>query len=100
MPKKEQLKQYKTIYNSSYGIKKRNEFSNINSRYNNNNNSNYNKNYREYINISFTDNISFNNSNTLKRISSFSDNNRFKSGLQKLKINKPLLGKSNNDSMH
>ena len=99
LPKKEQLKQYKTSYNDSYGIKKRNDFSYINSRYKNNN-SNFNKNYGDNINTSFTDNISFNNSNTLKRISSFSDNNRFKSGLQKLKINKPLQGKSNNDSMN
>ena len=99
LPKKEQLKQYKTSYNDSYGIKKINDFSYINSRYKNNN-SNFNKNYGDNINTSFTDNISFNNSKTLKRSSSFSDNNRFKSGLQKLKINKPLQGKSNNDSMN
>ena len=99
LPKKQQLNQYKTTYNESYRNKKLNDFSNLNSRYKNNN-TNYNNNYGEYINTSFTDNISFNNSKTLKRSSSFSNNNRFKSGLQKLKINKPLQGQSNNDSMN
>lgn len=60
-----------------------------------NNNTNYNN-----TNTSFTENISFNASKNLKRSSSFSNNNRFKSGLQKLKINKPLQGQSNNDSMN
>ena len=101
LPKKQQIKQYKTSYNESYGIKKKKDFNNINSRYKNyNTNTNYNKNYGDYNNTSFTDNISFNNSKTLKRSSSFSNNNRFKSGLQKLKINKPLQGQSNNDSMN
>ena len=97
LPKKQQLKQYRTSYNESYGIKKKNDFSDINSKYKN---YNRNKNYGEYNNTSFTDNISFNNSKTLKRSSSFSNNNRFKSGLQKLKLNKPLQGQSNNDSMN
>ena len=96
LPKKQQLKQYKTSYNESYGIKKKNDYSDVNSKYKN---YNRNKNYVEY-NTSFTDNISFNNSKTLKRSSSFSNNNRFKSGLQKLKINKPLQGQSNNNSMN
>ena len=108
LPKKQQLKQYKTSYKESYGIKKNNNnnYNNINSRYKNNNNNNtntytnINTNYGEYNNTSFTDNISFNNSKTLKRSSSFSNNNRFKSGLQKLKINKPLQGQSNNNSLN
>jgi len=106
LPKKQQLKQYKTSYKESYGIKKNNNnnYNNINSRYKNNNNTNtytnINTNYGEYNNTSFTDNISFNNSKTLKRSSSFSNNNRFKSGLQKLKINKPLQGQSNNNSLN
>ena len=97
MPKKQQLKQYKTSYNESYGPKKKNNYYNTNSRYKNtmNNNTNYNN-----TNTSFTENISFNASKNLKRSSSFSNNNRFKSGLQKLKINKPLQGQSNNDSMN
>ena len=97
LPKKQQLKQYKTSYNESYGIKKKNDYNDINSKYKN---YNRNKNYGEYNNTSFTDNISLNNSKTLKRSSSFSNNNRFKSGLQKLKLNKPLQGQSNNDSMN
>ena len=107
LPKKQQLKQYKTSYKESYGIKKNNNnnYNNINSGYKNNNNNtntytNINTNYGEYNNTSFTDNISFNNSKTLKRSSSFSNNNRFKSGLQKLKINKPLQGQSNNNSLN
>ena len=96
LPKKQQLKQYKTSYNESYGIKKKNDYNDVNSKYKN---YNRNKNYVEY-NTSFTDNISFNNSKTLKRSSSSNDNNRFKSGLQKLKINKPLQGQSNNNSMN
>ena len=107
LPKKQQLKHYKTSYKESYGIKKNNNnnYNNINSRYKNNNNNtntytNINTNYGEYNNTSFTDNISFNNSKTLKRSSSFSNNNRFKSGLQKLKINKPLQGQSNNNSLN
>ena len=100
LPKKQQLKQYKTSYNESYGVKKKNSFNNANSRYKNNITNNNNK-YVDYNNTtSFTENISFNNSKTLKRSSSFSNNNRFKSGLQKLKINKPLQGQSNNDSMN
>ncbi len=99
LPKKQQLKQYKTSYNESYGVKKKNNFNNTNSRYKNYNTNN-NTNYVEYNNTSFTDNISFNNSKTLKRSSSFSNNTRFKSGLQKLKLNKPLQGQSNNDSMN
>ena len=95
LPKKQQMKQYKTSYNESYGIKKKNDFNNINSRYKNNTNNN--KNYDYYNNTSFTDNISFNNSKSLKRSSSFSNNNRFKSGLQKLKMTKPLNNKMNND---
>ena len=95
LPKKQQLKQYKTSYNESYGIMKKNSFNNVNSRYKNNipKNTNYN-------NTSFTENISFNASKNLKRSSSFSNNTRFKSGLQKLKINKPLQGQSNNDSLN
>ena len=107
LPKKQQIKQYKTSYNESYGVKKNNNFYNTNSRYKtnhnftNNNNNNNNANYGDYVNTtSFTENISFNNSKVLKRSSSFSNNNRFKSGLQKLKINKPLQGQSNNDSMN
>ncbi len=102
LPKKQQLKQYKTSYNESYGVKKRNNFYNTNSRYKTNTNyNNNNTNYGDYVNTtSFTENISFNNSKVLKRSSSFSNNNRFKSGLQKLKINKPLQGQSNNDSMN
>ena len=99
LPKKQQLKQYKTSYNESYGVKKKNNFNNTNSRYKNYN-TNSNTNYVEYNNTSFTDNISFNNSKTLKRSSSFSNNTRFKSGLQKLKLTKPLQGQSNNDSIN
>ena len=100
LPKKQQLKQYKTSYNESYGIMKKNSFNNVNSRYKNNipKNTNYNNNI--YNNTSFTENISFNASKNLKRSSSFSNNTRFKSGLQKLKINKPLQGQSNNDSLN
>ena len=104
LPKKQQLKQYQTSYKESYGIKKNNNnYNNINSRYKNyntNTRTHINTNYGDYNNTSFTDNISFNNSKTLKRSSSFSNNNRFKSGLQKLKLNKPLQGQSNNDSMN
>ena len=104
LPKKQQLKQYQTSYKESYGIKKNNNnYNNINSRYKNyntNTRSHINTNNGEYNNTSFTDNISFINSKTLKRSSSFSNNNRFKSGLQKLKLNKPLQGQSNNDSMN
>ena len=39
-------------------------------------------------------------SKTLKRSSSFSNNTRFKSGLQKLKMNKPLNKMNNDDSMN
>ena len=93
LPKKQQLKQYKTSYNESYGNKKRNinNYSNVNSKY---------KNYNDYNNTSFTEGISFNNSKTLKRSSSFSNNTRFKSGLQKLKMNKPLNKINNDDSMN
>ena len=93
LPKKQQLKQYKTSYNESYGNKKRNinNYSNVNSKY---------KNYNDYNNTSFTEGISFNNSKTLKRSSSFSNNTRFKSGLQKLKMNKPLNKMNNDDSMN
>ena len=91
MPKNQQIKQYKTSYNESYGNKKKNNinnYSNINSKY---------KNYNDYYNnTSFTEGISFNASKTLKRSSSFSNNTRFKSGLQKLKMTK-LLNKNNND---
>ena len=104
LPKKQQLKQYQTSYKESYGIKKNNNnYNNINSRYKNyntNTRSHINTNNGEYNNTSFTDNISFINSKTLKSSSSFSNNNRFKSGLQKLKLNKPLQGQSNNDSMN
>ena len=100
LPKKQQQKQYKTSYNESYGVKKKNSFYNTNSKYRNNITNNNTK-YGDYNNTtSFTENISFNNSKALKRSSSFSNNNRFKSGLQKLKINKPLQGQSNNDSMN
>ena len=94
LSKKQQLKQYKTSYNESYGNKKNsyNNYSNINSRFKNNKN-----NYNDYNNTSFTEGISFNASKTLKRSSSFSNNNRFKSGLQKLKMTKPLNNKMNND---
>jgi len=94
--KKQQLKQYKTSYNDSYGVQKKKNFYDVNSKYKTNVNANTN----DYNNTSFTDNISFNNSKTLKRSSSFSNNNRFKSGLQKLKLNKPLQGQSYNDSMN
>ena len=100
LPKKQQLKQYKTSYNESYGIMKKNSFNNVNSRYKNNINKNKNYNNNNYNNTSFTENISFNASKNLKRSSSFSNNTRFKSGLQKLKINKPLQGQSNTDSMN
>ena len=100
LPKKQQLKQYKTSYNESYGIMKKNSFNNVNSRYKNNIPKNTNYNNNNYNNTSFTENISFNASKNLKRSSSFSNNTRFKSGLQKLKINKPLQGQSNTDSMN
>ena len=100
LPKKQQLKQYKTSYNESYGIMKKNSFNNVNSRYKNNIPKNTNYNNNNYNNTSFTENISFNASKNLKRSSSFSNNTRFKSGLQKLKINKPLQGQSNNDSLN
>ena len=95
MPKKQQIKQYKTSYNESYGNKKKsniNNYSNINSKY---------KNYNDYYNnTSFTEGISFNASKTLKRSSSFSNNTRFKSGLQKLKMTKALNKNNNDDSMN
>ena len=95
MPKKQQIKQYKTSYNESYGNKKKsniNNYSNVNSKY---------KNYNDYYNnTSFTEGISFNASKTLKRSSSFSNNTRFKSGLQKLKMTKPLNKNNNDDSMN
>ena len=95
IPKKQQLKQYKTSYNESYGNKKKNNinnYSNINSKY---------KNYNDYYNnTSFTEGISFNASKTLKRSSSFSNNTRFKSGLQKLKMTKALNKNNNDDSMN
>ena len=95
LPKKQQLKQYKTSYNESYGNKKKNNinnYSNVNSKY---------KNYNDYYNnTSFTEGISFNASKTLKRSSSFSNNTRFKSGLQKLKMTKPLNKMNNDDSMN
>ena len=100
LPKRQQLKQYKTSYNESYGVKKKNSFNNANSRYKNNITNNNNK-YVDYNNTtSFTENISFNNSNNLKRSCSSGNKTRFKSGLQKLKINKPLQGQSNTDSMN
>ena len=95
LPKKQQMKQYKTSYNESFGNKKKNNlnnYQNVNSKYKNNKN-----NYNDYNNTSFTEGISFNASKTLKRSSSFSNNNRFKSGLQKLKMTKPLNNKMNND---
>ena len=93
LPKKQQIKQYKTSYNESYGNKK-----NINKPYNNRGyNNKINNNYNEFNNTSFTEGISFNASKTLKRSSSFSNNNRFKSGLQKLKLNKPLNNRGNNN---
>jgi hypothetical protein len=94
LPKKQQLKQYKTSYNESYGNKKKNNinnYSNVNSKY---------KNYNDYNNTSFTEGISFNASKTLKRSSSFSNNTRFKSGLQKLKMTKPLNKMNNDDPMN
>ena len=94
LPKKQQLKQYKTSYNESYGNKKKNNinnYSNVNSKY---------KNYNDYNNTSFTEGISFNASKTLKRSSSFSNNTRFKSGLQKLKMTKPLNKTNNDDPMN
>ena len=95
LPKKQQLKQYKTSYNESYGNKKKNNinnYSNVNSKY---------KNYNDYYNnTSFTEGISFNASKTLKRSSSFSNNTRFKSGLQKLKMTKALNKNNNDDSMN
>ena len=95
MPKKQQIKQYKTSYNESYGNKKKNNinnYSNVNSKY---------KNYNDYYNnTSFTEGISFNASKTLKRSSSFSNNTRFKSGLQKLKMTKALNKNNNDDSMN
>ena len=98
LPKKQQLKQYKTSYNESYGNKNKNNlnnYSNINSKYKNNK-----TNYNDYNNISFTEGNSFNASKTLKRSSSFSNNTRFKSGLQKLKMNKPLNSINKDDSMN
>ena len=98
LPKKQQLKQYKTSYNESYGNKNKNNlnnYSNINSKYKNNK-----TNYNDYNNISFTEGNSLNASKTLKRSSSFSNNTRFKSGLQKLKMNKPLNSINNDDSMN
>ena len=92
LPKKQQMKQYKTSYNESYGIKKKDDYNDINSKY-----KNYNS-YKNYGYTSFTDKLSFNNSKTLKRNTSFSNNNRFKIGLQKLKLNKPLQGKTNRES--
>ena len=95
IPKKQQIKQYKTSYNESYGNKKKNNinnYSNVNSKY---------KNYNDYYNnTSFTEGISFNASKTLKRSSSFSNNTRFKSGLQKLKMTKALNKNNNDDSMN
>ena len=95
MPKNQQIKQYKTSYNESYGNKKKNNinnYSNVNSKY---------KNYNDYYNnTSFTEGISFNASKTLKRSSSFSNNTRFKSGLQKLKMTKALNKNNNDDSMN
>ena len=94
LPKKQQLKQYKTSYNESYGNKKKNNinnYSNVNSKY---------KNYNDYNNTSFTEGISFNASKTLKRSSSFSNNTRFKSGLQKSKMTKPLNKMNNDDPMN
>ena len=95
LPKKQQLKQYKTSYNESYGNKKKNNinnYSNVSSKY---------KNYNDYYNnTSFTEGISFNASKTLKRSSSFSNNTRFKSGLQKLKMTKPLNKMNNDDWMN
>ena len=95
MPKNQQIKQYKTSYNESYGNKKKNNinnYSNVNSKYKNNND--------YYNNTSFTEGISFNASKTLKRSSSFSNNTRFKSGLQKLKMTKALNKNNNDDSMN
>ena len=92
LSKKQQIKQYKTSYNESYGIKKKDDYNDINSKY-----KNYNS-YKNYGYTSFTDKLSFNNSKTLKRNTSFSNNNRFKIGLQKLKLNKPLQGKTNRES--
>ena len=95
MPKNQQIKQYKTSYNESYGNKKKsniNNYSNVNSKY---------KNYNDYYNnTSFTEGISFNASKTLKRSSSFSNNTRFNCGLQKLKMTKPLNKNNNDDSMN
>ena len=104
LPKNQQLKQYKTSYNESYNIKKNNNY------YNNNSNSTYNnkkKNYGnsnsnfDFGNTSFGSNNQSSISRTMKRSLSSAGGNRFKSGLQKLRINKPLQGKkSNNDSMN
>ena len=63
MPKKQQIKQYKTSYNESYGNKKKsniNNYSNVNSKYINNND--------YYNNTSFTEGISFNASKTLSEV--------------------------------
>ena len=97
LPKTQQLKQYKTSYNESYGNKKNVKGYNYNNnnKYINNKENNYK--YNEYNNTSFTEGISFNASKTLKRSSSSNNNNRFKSGLQKLKLNKPLNNKGNNN---
>ena len=61
LSKKQQIKQYKTSYNESYGNKKNNfdNYSNINSRFKNNKN-----NYNDFNNSSFTEGISFNASKT------------------------------------
>ena len=106
LPKNQQLKQYKTSYNDSYTIKKNNNYYNTsNSSYNN-----YNVNKRNYGNsnsnfdfgnTSFGSNNQNSVSRTMKRSLSSAGGTRFKSGLQKLRITKPLQGKkSNNDSMN
>ncbi len=98
LPKKQQMKQYKTSYNESFGNKKKNnlnDYQNVNSKYKNNKN-----NYNDYNNTSFTEGISFNASKTFKRSISSNSNTRFKSGLQKLKVNKPLNKMNNDDSMN
>ena len=106
LPKNQQLKQYKTSYNESYTMKKNNNYYNTsNSSYNNyninkkkygNSNSNF-----DFGNTSFGSNNQSSVSRTMKRSLSSVGGNRFKSGLQKLRITKPLQGKkSNNDSMN
>ena len=93
LTKKQQMKQYKTSYNMSYCNKKQKNY-------------NYNNGYKNTLTSnnesSFTDNISFNVNKNYKRSNSFNNkyNPRFKSGLQKLKINKPLQGQSGNDSFN